>query len=74
MLGAVKIAEDGEELVVRVVETAGRMATARVVLPAWGRDLSFEIGAHEIRTFRFPRDRASAAVETDLLERPLPSA
>ena len=73
VLGALKVAEDGDDLVVRVVETAGRPATARVAFPAWGRDLTFEIRPFEIRTFRVPRDAAMAAVETDLLERPLPA-
>jgi alpha-mannosidase len=73
VLGSVKLAEDGDELVVRVVETAGRPVTARVSFPAWGRELTFEIGPWEIRTFRLPRDHAGAPVETDLLERPLPA-
>ncbi len=70
VLGAVKLAEDGEDLVVRCVETAGRAAAARVTLPAWERTIEFEIGPYEIRTFRLARE-AGAAVETDLLERPI---
>jgi alpha-mannosidase len=67
--GAVKLAEDGDDLVVRVVETAGRSAPARIRLPAWDRDVAFDIRPFEIRTFRIPRDRAADVVETDLLER-----
>jgi alpha-mannosidase len=74
VLGAVKLAEDADDLVVRVVETAGRAATARVAFPAWHRELSFEIGPHEIRTFRVPRDGGAEPIETDLLERPLSEA
>ncbi len=74
VVGAVKLAEDGDELVVRVVETAGRPATARVAFPAWEREVSFAIGPHEVRTFRLPRDPSTAAFETDLLERPLNEA
>ena len=71
VLGAVKLAEDGDDLVVRVVETAGRAATARLQLPAVERDLSFEIRPFEIRTLRVPADGTRAVVETDLLERPI---
>jgi alpha-mannosidase len=68
--GAVKLAEDDDDLVVRVVETAGRPAPARIRLPAWDRDVAFDIRPFEIRTFRIPRDPAGDVVETDLLERP----
>ncbi len=71
VLGAVKAAEDGDDVIVRVVETAGRPAAARVELPAWGRTIAFHIGPFEIRTFRVPREAALDAVESDLLERPL---
>ncbi|HKF85305.1 MAG TPA: glycoside hydrolase family 38 C-terminal domain-containing protein [Candidatus Limnocylindrales bacterium] len=74
VLGAVKLAEDGDDLVVRVVETAGRPAEARVVFPAFGRDLAFPIGPYEIRTWRVPlRDRGEPH-EVDLLERPASAA
>jgi alpha-mannosidase len=69
VLGAVKVAEDGDDLVVRVVESAGRAAEARVSLPAWDRSLTFAIGPYEIRTFRVPA--AGDPVEVDLLERPV---
>jgi alpha-mannosidase len=68
--GAVKLAEDGDDLVVRVVETAGRRAAARIRLPAWDREIAFDIGPFEIRTFRILRDPSGDDVETDLLERP----
>ena len=70
LLGAVKVAEDGDELVVRVVETAGRAAEARVSFPAWTRAFEFAIGPFEVRTFRLPRGEGEA-VEVDLLERPV---
>jgi alpha-mannosidase len=70
ILGAVKQAEDGEGLVVRLAETAGRPATATVRFPAWEREFGVEIGAFEIRTFRVPADAALEPIETDLLERP----
>jgi alpha-mannosidase len=71
VLGALKVAEDGDDLVVRLVETTGRSGDVRVRLPDWSRELAFEIRPYEIRTFRLARDRDAPAVETDLLERPL---
>jgi alpha-mannosidase len=71
VLGAVKLAEDGEDLIIRVVETCGRAEAARVAFPAWDREIRFDIRPFEIRTFRLPRDAALEAVETDLLEGPL---
>ena len=68
--GALKLAEDGDDLVVRVVETAGQVAPARILLPAWDREVAFDMRSFEIRTFRIPRDPSGDVVETDLLERP----
>jgi alpha-mannosidase len=74
VLGAVKLAEDGDDLLVRVVETAGRAAAARVELPQWARTIEFQIEPFQIRTFRVPRDPSGDAIEVDLLERPLEPA
>ena len=71
VLGAVKLAEDDEDLVVRVVETSGQPAHGVVDLPLWQRLFELEIGPFEIRTFRVSRDPDRPVVETDLLERPL---
>jgi alpha-mannosidase len=69
VLGSVKLAEDGDDLVVRVVETAGRAADARVTFPALGREVAFPIGPYEIRTWRLPIADEGAPYEVDLLER-----
>jgi alpha-mannosidase len=68
------VAEDGDGLVVRLAETAGRAADARVELPGWNRSIDVAIGPWEVRTFRVPRAGEAAPVETDLLERPLAGA
>ena len=68
VLGAVKLAEDGDDLVVRIVETAGRSADARVSFPAFDRELSFAIGPFQVRTFLVPADRGAEPREVDLLE------
>jgi alpha-mannosidase len=71
VLGAVKVAEDGDDLIVRVVETCGRATHGIVDLPLWQRRFEVDIGPFEIRTFRISRDPDIEPVETDLLERPL---
>jgi alpha-mannosidase len=71
VLGALKLAEDGDDLVVRVAEAIGRTAEARIVFPVWDREIAFRIGPFEIRTFRVPRNASSPPIEVDLLERPL---
>ena len=72
VVGAVKLAEDGDNLVVRAVETDGWSGRATIRLPAWQREVVFDARPFEIRTFRVPRDPGGQIVETDLLERPLP--
>ncbi len=75
LVTALKPAEDGPadgaDLVVRAVESSGRAAHARVDLPVVGRVLVADLGPHQIRTFRVPRDPALPVVEVDLVERPL---
>ncbi|AXK31649.1 alpha-mannosidase [Streptomyces armeniacus] len=68
--------EDGAgDLVVRAYESAGEPTTARIALPAYGgRVIESAFGAHEIKTFRVPRDTQLPVVETDLLEREPESA
>ncbi|MFL5725826.1 MAG: alpha-mannosidase [Chloroflexota bacterium] len=70
VVGALKFAEDGDEVLVRLAETAGRQCAARLRLPGIGRDVEVEMGPFEIRTFRVPSG-GGAAEETDLIERPL---
>jgi alpha-mannosidase len=71
VLGACKLAEDADDLVLRAIETSGRGASTRIDLPAWQRNVQFEIAPYEIRTFQVPRDPRLPVTETDLLERPL---
>ncbi len=70
VLSALKAAEDGEGAIVRCHETAGRATRAWLRLAAWNRTLDFDLGAHEIKTFRVPREAGQPVLETDLLERP----
>jgi len=65
-LGALKLAEDGDDLVLRLFEPTGRPRPVRVRVPAL--DLAFDVslGPFEIRTVRVAR---GLVVGTDLLER-----
>jgi alpha-mannosidase len=71
IVGAVKGAEDADGLVLRLVETAGRQAAARIALGDRERTIDLKIGPFEIRTVRVPADPSSEPFETDLLERPV---
>lgn len=68
IVGAVKRAEDGEDLIVRCYETHGATAKARIELGAWHRTIEAEFSPCEIKTFRVPADPALPVGETSMLE------
>jgi alpha-mannosidase len=68
-VAVVKQAEDGDDLVVRAVETHGVATPATLRLEAWGRTIETRFGPCEIKTWRVPRDPALPVRETDLIER-----
>jgi alpha-mannosidase len=63
-----KRAEDDDALVVRAYESAGRAGSATIELPLLERTIQADFGAHEIKTFRVPRDPGEPIAETNLLE------
>ena len=65
-LTVVKQWEDGEDVVIRLHETAG-MAT-KAGLRLFNRTFTAQFKPSEIKTFRVPRDEALPVVETNLLE------
>ncbi|HEY3396954.1 MAG TPA: glycoside hydrolase family 38 C-terminal domain-containing protein [Armatimonadota bacterium] len=67
LLVAMKRAEEGEALVLRLWETAGK--DTAYTLTVEGKRFRRRIGARRLQTFRLERD--GRLVETDLLERPL---
>ncbi len=73
ILGALKAAEDGDGVVVRLVETSGEAVEATVRLAAWDRTATIAIGPFEIRTLRLPEDVGTGWFEADLLERRIDS-
>ncbi|MFL5944859.1 MAG: alpha-mannosidase [Gaiellaceae bacterium] len=66
VMSTVKHAEDGDALVVRAYESAGRDAATRITVLDRSFDANF--GPAEIKTFLVPRDPAAAVMETNLLE------
>lgn len=75
MVTAVKGSEDGPaqgpDLIVRAVETTGRVGKARIELPLVGRVIEADFGPSQIRTFRVPADGGEVR-EVDLIEWDLP--
>jgi alpha-mannosidase len=65
---ALKQAEDGDDVILRCYETAGRAVTARIDLPLWGRVVDTCFGPCEIKTLRVPADPALPVVEISMLE------
>ena len=73
ILSALKRAEDGDGLVVRLWETAGQGGQAWVTLPGLKARWDGVVGPSEIKTLLLQRGkRAWEWLEADLLERPLP--
>ncbi len=68
VLNVLKKAEDGEDLILRCVETARRAGPGTIQLPFLKRVIHTEFGPAEIKTFRVPLDPAQPVVEVDLLE------
>lgn len=68
LLAVLKPAEEGDDLVIRCVETHGVAAAARIQLAAWDRVIDADFAPLEIKTFRVPRDPSAPAREVDLLE------
>ena len=66
VLVVVKNSEDDDAVVVRAYESAGRGARAR--FEVFGRVVDADFGAHEIKTFRVPRDADEPVAEVNLLE------
>jgi alpha-mannosidase len=66
-----KLAEEGDELVLRAFESSGEAARATIRLPLDDRTFEADFGPNEIKTFLIPRDSAQPVTEVNLLEWPL---
>jgi alpha-mannosidase len=67
-VSALKLAEDGDDLVLRAYETTRASGRATITLPHWQRTITADFGPSEIKTFRIPRDPAATVVEVNLIE------
>lgn len=70
VLTVFKKSEDGDDVIVRGYETAGKKADTVVRFPHSGRSARVTFLPHEIKTLRFPRDGGDP-VEVNLLEEPM---
>ncbi|MCE5259746.1 MAG: glycosyl hydrolase-related protein [Chloroflexi bacterium] len=61
VLSVVKLAEDSKQLLVRGYETSGRGTEIVVTAPAWHKNWSVQVAAHEIWTLALPLDGAPAS-------------
>jgi alpha-mannosidase len=68
LVSVLKKAEDNDDLIVRVYETAGVATSGTILLEAWNRTIEADFGPCEIKTFRVPSDASKPVVETNLLE------
>ena len=68
VVSVVKKSEEGDDLIVRCVETWKEATRARLCFPLWKRVVEADFGPCEIKTFRIPRDPDKPAVETNLIE------
>jgi alpha-mannosidase len=69
-VAALKKAEDGNSLIIRLFEPTGRARTTTLSLPWAGVQKTIRLQAFEIKTFAFDR-KTGRFRELDLLERPL---
>ncbi|HHN46072.1 MAG TPA: alpha-mannosidase, partial [Planctomycetes bacterium] len=65
---AVKCAEEGGVMVVRLYEAHGKECVAEIALPYAGRSYRVAIAAHEIKTVKIDPGSGWSIEETDLLE------
>ncbi|HEX6508082.1 MAG TPA: glycosyl hydrolase-related protein, partial [Chloroflexota bacterium] len=67
-IAVIKRAEDGDDLILRCLETSGRDTAATIRLPRWNRAIETTFGPNEIKTFRVPADESTPIQETNLIE------
>jgi alpha-mannosidase len=68
MVTVLKQTEDGDDLILRAVETIGAKTQTSIQLPHAGRTIETIFQPCEIKTFRVPKDPQLPVIETNLLE------
>ncbi|MAT45025.1 MAG: alpha-mannosidase [Anaerolineaceae bacterium] len=74
LITTLKQAEEGDDLIIRAVETQKTQADCVIKLPHWQRTITAQFGPSEIKTFRVPKDPSLQVVETNLLEKEMADA
>ncbi len=69
-VSCLKLAEDGDDVIVRLFEPTGQARRTTLSLPFIGVKTRVELGPFEIKTFRVSR-RTRKVTEVDLLEKPV---
>lgn len=67
LLSVIKCSEDGDDIIIRGYETAGRSVETRLHLPYFGKSFDLSFAPHEIKTFRLDRTTWTLR-EVNLLE------
>jgi alpha-mannosidase len=68
LVTVLKVAEEGDDVIVRCVETGGAARRTTIALPFLGREIAAEVGPWQIKTWRLPRDPNQTVRETNFLE------
>jgi alpha-mannosidase len=68
LVTVLKVAEEGDDVIVRCVETGGAARRTTIALPFLGREIAVEVGPWQVKTWRLPRDPNQAVRETNFLE------
>ena len=71
MVTVLKQAEDGDDLILRAVETNQAVTQAIIEIPHFGKVIETTFNPCEIKTFRIPKDVNLPVCETNLLEEDL---
>ena len=68
VLCALKVAEEGEDIVIRARETKGETCTSTIRIPGLKREITVEFTPWKVKTIRIPRDPDKPVRETNFLE------
>jgi alpha-mannosidase len=68
VVSALKKAQDNDDVIIRIYETAGIETDGDIHLAGWNRKIETHFKPCEIKTFRIPQDDKAPIIETNLLE------
>jgi alpha-mannosidase len=71
ILSTLKLSEESDDLIIRLVEYTGTECESSITIPILDRDMKIRMKSFEIKTLRIPVDKSKPVVECDLLENPI---